>query len=698
MGRLGLVRFAPAIVLVVVQLVWFGVPAGAWIRGLVLGMLIALLALGLALVHRANRILNFAQGDLGFAPVSLVVGLVVFWQWPYAVGLVAGLVAAVLVGAAVEFLIVRRFRQASRLVLTVATIGIAQLLSVVALLMPSWWGQRPASQRIPAPFDARVEIGTFVLGANDLIALVTAPVVMVALALFLDRTRIGLAIRASAERGERAAMLGVPVGRIATVVWVVAAVLSFIALFLRAGILGVPWGSAAGIATLIPAIAALAIGRLDDLPAIAVTGVALGVLEYGVAWNASSPLLVMPIIGAAVFVTLLVRRVQYGRADDPAASTWRLAEEVRPAQVVASARRVWASIQVAVVVVVGAAVVVLPAVLRVDQIIRATAVLAFALICLSLTVLSGWAGQISLGQVAFVAVGAATSGFATSRWNLDLTLALVVGAAAGAVAALAVGLPALRLQGLYLAVTTLVFASIVTAWLLNDRFFDWVPDQRLGRPPLFGRISIDEAGRYYFYSLAVLVVVYLTLRRIRASATGRAIIAVRDNEPGAAAYGVRTVRTKLTAFALSGGVAGIGGALFVHLNQSFDLASYGPGESLDVFVAAVVGGLGSLFGAVLGATFLWGVRWFVPSSEWRFLASATGVLLVLLILPGGLIGLAARLRDGLADRLGVLTERRSAPGTEPDAGQRRSGDRRADDRAEPAAGAVGDVTGGAPAS
>lgn len=651
LARAATTRFAPAIVLVAVQLVWFGVPTGAWVRGAVIGMLTALLAMGLALIYRANRIVNFAQADLGFAPVSLVIGLVVFWQWPYAIGLLAGLAGAVVVGATVEFGLVRRFRQASRLVLTVATIGVAQLLSVLALIMPAWWGQRPASQRIPAPFDARLTIGTFVLGANDLIALVAAPTVMVALALFLDRTRIGLAIRASAERSDRAAMLGVPVSRVATIVWVVATLLSFAALFLRAGILGIPWGSAAGVATLIPAIAALAIGRLDDLPAIAVTGVALGILEYGVSWNASSPLLVTPIIGGAVFVTLLVRRVQYGRADDPRASTWRLAEEIRPATPPAAIRVTWRTLRIAGLSLLLAALVVLPFVLRVDQVIKATAIVAFSVVCLSLVVLSGWAGQISLGQVAFVAVGAATSAAATSRWNVDLTLALLVGGVAGAVAALAVGLPALRLQGLYLAVTTLVFAAIVTAWLLNDRFFDWVPSTRLTRPPLLGRVQVDDANRYYFYSLAVLVIVYSALRRLRSSATGRAIIAVRDNEPGAASYGLRTVRVKLTAFALSGGVAGVGGALFVHLNQSFDLASYGAGESLDVFAATVVGGLGSLVGAVLGATFLWGIRWFVPANEWQFLASSTGVLFVLLVLPGGLAGLAARVRDRAVERL-----------------------------------------------
>ena len=349
-------RWIPAAGLVTVQLIFFQVPAGAWIRGVVIGMLTALLAIGLALVYRANRIVNFAQADLGFLPVSLVIGLVVFWGWPWGVGLVIGLLGAIVLGAVVEFAFVRRFRHASRLVLTVATIGITQLLAVGALLMPRLWGQRPTSQRIPAPFDATVTIGTFVLGANDLLALVAAPLAMAAVAFFLDRTRLGIAIRATAERSDRAAMLGIPVSRLATLTWVVASLLSFIALFLRAGILGVPWGTAIGATALVPAIAALAIGQLSDLPAIAVTAIALGVLEYGVSWNASSPLLVAPIIGAAVFVTLLARHVQVGRADVSETSSWRLAEEIRPVAASGVARRRWRAIRITLwVVLVGCA-------------------------------------------------------------------------------------------------------------------------------------------------------------------------------------------------------------------------------------------------------------------------------------------------------------------------------------------------------
>ena len=641
-------QFAPALGLVAVQLVFFGLPAGAWIRGVVLGLLIALLAVGMALVYRANRVINFAQADLGFVPTSLAVGLIVFSGLPYLFGFGVGLAAAVALGAIVELAFVRRFARASRLVLTVATIGITQLLAAFALLVPRMWDQSAASQRIPPPVDWKVTVGTFILSANDLIALIVAPLAMIGVAVFLGTTRIGTAIRGSAERSERALMLGIPVAWLSTLVWAIAAGLSFLALFLRAGILGVPLGAALSLTALVQALAALVIGRLRNLPTVATTAVALGVLEYGVSWNASSPLLVMPIIGAFVLVALLLQRRQYGRADRDEAAGWRLADEVRPLRPAVARLPLVRLVRwgCAALVLVGLALI--PMLLRTDQIIKATAVVVFAVIGLSLVVLSGWAGQISLGQMAFVAIGAAVSAKCTLNWNVDVTLALSAGGAAGAVAAFVVGLPALRLRGLYLAVTTLVFALAVNSWFLNRQFFDWVPQERIERLPVFGVIDISTPTRFYLFALVVLALVFAALRGIRHSRTGRAIVALRENELAAQAFSVSPMPVKLTAFTLSGAVAGVAGGLFVHLSQSFDLSSYTAAESLNVFTAAVVGGLGSLFGGVLGAVFLRGSEWFITAPEWRLLSSAIGVLIVLLILPGGLASLVIKVRDRLA--------------------------------------------------
>jgi len=638
-------QFAPAIALVAVQLVFFGMPAGAFIRGIVLGLLTALLAVGMALVYRANRVINFSQADLGFVPTSLAVGLIVFSGLPYLFGFGVGMAAAIALGVIVELAFVRRFATASRLVLTVATIGITQLLAAAALLIPRMWDQSAASQRIPPPVDWKLTVGTFILSANDLIALIVAPLAMIAVAVFLGTTRLGTAIRGSAERSERALMLGIPVAWLSTLVWAIASGLSFLALFLRAGILGIPLGAALSLVALVQALAALVIGRLRHLPTVAATAVALGVLEYGVAWNASSPLLVAPIVGAAVLIALLLQRRQYGRADRDEAAGWRLADEVRPLEPQVARLPLVRLMRWGTAALILLGLVLIPIMLRTDQIIKATAVAVFAVIGLSLVVLSGWAGQISLGQMAFVAIGAAVSGKCTITWNVDITVALLVGGVAGAAAAFVVGLPALRLRGMYLAVTTLVFALAVNSWFLNRQFFDWVPQQRVERLPLFGRIDISSPTRYYAFTLVVLGLVFIGLRGVRHSRTGRAIVAMRENELAAQAFSVSPVPVKLTAFTLSGAVAGVAGGLFVHLSQSFDLSSYTAAESIDVFTAAVVGGLGSLFGGVLGAVFLRGSQWFITAPEWRLLASAIGVLIVLLIIPGGLASLVIKIRD-----------------------------------------------------
>jgi len=639
----------PALVLVLVQLVFFGVPFGAWIRGVVIGLLTALLAVGMALVYRANRVLNFAQADLGFIPAALSVGIIVFSGLPYLLGLAAGLGASIVLGALVELAIVRRFARSPRLVLTVATIGITQLLAVFAILIPRLWDENAASQRIPPPFDWKLTIGSFILNANDFIAMIVAPLAMLVVVLFLTRTRIGTAVRAAAERSERASLLGIPVGGLSTIVWMLAAFLSFLALFLRAGILGVPLGNALSISTLVQALAALVIGRLRNLGTIAVAAVALGILEYGVAWNAESPLLVAPFVGAAVMAALLMQRRGSTRLDQDTTASWRLADEVRDLDPAVARLPLVRLLRYGTYALVPIGLVIIPLVLRSDQVIKITAIAIFAIIGLSLVVLTGWAGQISLGQVALVAIGAAVSAKLTLEWNVDLTLALLAGGAVGALAAFLVGLPALRLRGLYLAVTTLVFAMSVISWLLNDRFFSWVPgNKRIERPPLFGRIDVETPTRFYVYTLVVLAISMMAVRGIRRSRTGRAILALRDNEKGAQAYSLSATKVKLTAFTISGTLAGVAGGLFSHLNHSFDLQSYGVGKSLDVFTASVVGGLGSMFGAVLGAVYLRGTEWFVTAEEWRFLSSAAGVLLVLLVVPGGLGALVIKIRDQLA--------------------------------------------------
>ena len=645
-------RFAPVAAILVLQLIVFPVPAGVWVKGAIVGGLTALIALGMALTWRSNGVVSFAQGDLGMAPVVLVHLLIVSWGWSWYAAVPTGLVVAGLLGAIVELAIIRRFRTAPRLLLTVATIGLAQVLGGLAIVLPRLFDTTVLAPRIDPPFSFTFNIGRTVFTSSELLALIAVPVVVAVLALLLQRTNLGLAARAAADSADRASLFGIPVGRVQTAVWSLAAVLAFVAVLLRAGVLGLPIGTALSLGVLLRALTALLIGRLTDLPVIAATSVALGVLELGVAFNASSTVVLDPILAGVVAGGLLLRGVsgRKARVSDSDATSWRSADEVRPIPV-ALARltpvRLVRTGGIAVLVTIGIA---LPYLLPVDRSLKSSAVLIYALLGLSMVVLTGWAGQVSLGQVALFAIGAAVGAEATSAWGLDLLLALPVAGLAGAAAAVVIGAPALRLRGLELAVVTLAAAIAVTSWMLNPRFFDWVPTARIERPALLGRFDITSATAIHHLSLALLLGGLACLRGIRNSRTGRALLAARDNERAAQAYGLSPLRLRLTAFALSGAIAGLAGGMFAHHQQAFGVQPFTPGQNFAVFTMVVLGGIGSPMGAVLGALWLQGIRWFLPG-EWQLLASGAGVLFILLIVPSGLGGLVLRLRDAWLSRI-----------------------------------------------
>lgn len=216
-GGLGVIggraqRAVPAAAVLVVQLWLFPMPAGVWLRGVVLGLLGSLMATGLGLVYRLNKIVNFAQGDLGTAPAVLAVGLIALSGVNFFLGLAAGLAAVVVLTVIIEVLILRRFSRAPRLVLTVATIGLSQALVVLSLLIPRLWGQAPiATAVIGFPWHLAIGVSAEVLNANDLVATVVSVACLGTVWLWFTRSETGIAARAAGDRRARAAMLGIPV-------------------------------------------------------------------------------------------------------------------------------------------------------------------------------------------------------------------------------------------------------------------------------------------------------------------------------------------------------------------------------------------------------------------------------------------------------------------------------------------------------
>jgi branched-chain amino acid transport system permease protein len=634
----------PALVIVAVQLVFFPMPFGGVVSGVVLGLLGSLAALGLALVWRANRVINFAQGDLGAAPATLAVLLITLSGLPWLLGMTIGLAAAVLVGLLADVLVIRRFFRSPRLIMTVATLGLSQILAFATLGLPQLWGEGPAIRSLPAPFEWSAEIGGVVFDANDLIAVIVAPLLLAAVAVLLRFTDTGIAVRAAAERVERAAVLGIPVRRLEAQVWTLATVLSFCSVALTAGVASLPNGFGLGLGVLLRALAALVVGRMTHLVAITTTAVALGVLEAGIQWNTGERWLVSPFLAVLIVVSLLLERRRTSRVDTDQTSSWQTTGDVRP-----TPYRLARLPEVRVVRWVGglalAAVALgLPLLIGTNGQLKAGVIVVFATIGTSIVVLTGWAGLVSLGQMAFVGAGGAVGAWVMVERGWDPLVAMVVAGVVGAAVAVVVGLPALRLRGMYLAVTTLALSLAASDWIFSNKIADWIPRGSFPRPALLGRFELNTPLRIYYFALVVLGLAVIALRGIRNSRTGRVLVALRDNEGGATAYGISTTRAKLTAFALSGAVAAVAGVVMVISQGAFRDVSYGPWESVDVFIATVIGGLGSLAGAVLGAVFQRGAQWLLPA-PWSFLATGAGVLFVLLSMPDGIGGLGFRIRD-----------------------------------------------------
>jgi branched-chain amino acid transport system permease protein len=651
----------PFLVLVALAVVVWDPTLGIVVQGALIGSISALLAVGIALVYRANRIVNFAQGDLGVVPSILAILLLapdqpggppdLFTGLPYLVALAVGLLAAVVLGFLVEKLFILRFSRAPRLLLTVATIGVAQLLAGVALFMPRWFGFKGmGAPRLDPPFDVSTRIGGVVFDDNDLMVFILVPLLLGGLSWFLRGTRLGIAIRGVAERSDRAATLGVPVGRIQTTVWVLTTVLAFVTVFLRSGVISVPIGSALGIGVLVRALAAAVIGRMESFPRITAAAIGLGVVEQAIVYDTGRDIYVFPVVfGIIVVAAALNRRRRGDRVADDIASTWQAVREIRP--IPTELRRVpeVRAARYGALGLLGAVIVALPLLLPDGKLTIATDTAIVATVAVSLVLLTGWAGHVSLGQMAFAAIGGAAGGWVTQSAELDLALGLLAGGLLGAAVAVVVGLPAARAGGLTLAVITLAMASATLYWLLNPEFFGWVPRGRFQEDPtLFGSIPIESEASFYALAVSVLAIAIAMLVGIRRSRTGRVLIALRENPRAAESYGISTMRTMLSAFAFSGFVAAMAGALFVHhqqgLSNSFAGNPFAPEASLRVFSIAVIGGLGSIPGAIAGTVYVFAVQYYMLP-EYRFLATGFGLLVVLLILPGGLGAGFAEARD-----------------------------------------------------
>ncbi|HUP85474.1 MAG TPA: ABC transporter permease [Acidimicrobiales bacterium] len=624
-------------------------PIGIVVLGAVFGSFYALTALGLVLIYRANRVVNFAQADVGAVAGVLAIEFNIHGL-SYFLSVFLGLVIAGTIGALVNVVVIRRFRQAPRLIVAVATIGIAQILSGIALVIPFLWEGRGGFK---TPFDVRFRVNPAVFTGDHLVAMVAVPLVMLAVIAFLRFTDYGIVIRAAAENGDRASLLGVPVPRLSTIVWAIAGVLSAVAVILRVPILGFTSFvsvSGAGNALLLRTLASAVIGRMENLPRTVVAAIGIGIFESAAIWQVPRTTVVDAMLVVIILVALFLQRGFFTRAAETGISTWKAIKEVRPipAELAKLPEVRWTFRVLRLVLI--AFVLLYPQIAGPTNEAAMTLVFVYSMVAVSLLILTGWAGHISLGQFALVGFGAATTSVLYGRHGWDITLAIVAGTIVTALVALVIGLPALRIRGPFLAVTTLAFAVTSSTFFLEDRYLPWFIESSIKRPVLWNRLPLVENWQMYYFALACLGLVIIATRNLRKSHTGRVLIAVRDNETQAEANTMNTTKLKLTAFVISGAIAGFAGGVYVMTQNGLNTDSFDAAISIKLFSMVVIGGLGSLPGAVLGAVYVRSAEFFLPPA-YSLLASGFGILFLLIFLPEGLGGLLYKVRDAFLRRV-----------------------------------------------
>jgi branched-chain amino acid transport system permease protein len=668
----------------VMQVLPGGTPSSVLVAGTVGAAPLVLNAIGLVLVYRANRFLNFAQVQIGLFAAVLFDGLyrgqlvlhkvhgicsVCVGSYPgetartvnFVLSAVIALLAAGLISLVVYLLVVRRFARAPVLVSSIVTVFLAQALlgfqSQLTQKLVSFDEVQKGRQlaKVEPPYDPVVTVGGFPVHFPQLVLVLLVPVLLAGTAFYLRRTSTGVAIRAAAENPQRAATLGVNVASVTSRIWVLAGLLSGIAAILPAFLGGVGGGSGSGdreaptipISQLVVLLTVLVLARFTSIWMAGVAALVLSILSTTVQVSYSSQ---VPLEACYVFLVgglLLLQRDTSTRATREDFSGLEVTRELRPIPdelrgLPVVKRYVRLGSFVGAVALLG-----LPFTLSVSQTSLLTDSLGLCIVGLSLLVLTGWGGQVSLGQFGFASIGA----WMAAVSGLPFLFALVAAGLAGAVAAVVVGLPALKLKGLSLAISTIAFALSARALFIDDRYLGGMIPDTLTMPKLLGVDLAEERATYYLTLVIVLgfCAVVMGLRRTR---TGRVLIALRSNEATAQSFGISALRARLIAFSVSGFMAAVAGALLAYHLGRVAPQAFSPDKSLIVFLYSVLGGLGGIAGPLLGMAFYALVSFFFQSNPLvQYLGAGAGAILLMLVAPGGLAQLVYGVRDAMLRRL-----------------------------------------------
>ncbi|HET8618691.1 MAG TPA: branched-chain amino acid ABC transporter permease/ATP-binding protein [Acidimicrobiales bacterium] len=627
--------------------------------GLGAGGVYAALALALVITYRASGVVNFATGAMALYTAYTYAGLrkgellvpipglpktVDLGQelgfWP---AVAVSMLVAALLGALLYVLVFRPLRDAPPLAKAVASLGVLVVIQGVLAIR-----QGTVAVSVAPIFPAeRWELGSVIILSDRFWLAVTVVVLALVLAAGYRYTRFGLLTRATAESQTGAYVSGVSPDRIALVNWMISAMVAGIA-----GILIAPVSPLTPVTYtlfVVPALAAAVVGRFQYLLPIVAAGLAIGMLQSE-ALSLVSDVSWMPQTGSAELVPLiviLVALVAVGGGIPARGGLIRqkLGRAPRPRSLLGPA---------VVGAVVGAAALVLT-----DGTWRSAVIGTFiaAVIGLSLVVVTGYAGQVSLAQLALAGTAAYSLSTLTEDWGVPFPLAPLLAALVSTVIGVAVGLPALRTRGLTLGIVTLALAYAIEAvWFRNSEI---VPSSgaRVTPPSMFGIDLGIGAGAEFpriefgLVCLVTLVLVALGVAILRRSTLGSAMLAVRANERSAAAAGVNVVRVKVVSFALASFIAGLGGSLLAYRRGVVSFDSFTAIGGLALLSTAYLAGITSVWGGInagilasSGITFIALDRW-VDLGEWFQVISGVLLIVTLITNPEGIAAMGHEIAD-----------------------------------------------------
>ena len=620
----------------------FGVEitTGMLALGLVTGTTYGLMAAGLVLVYQSSRVVNLAHGAIGSLGAAVLGVAVVNWHLPYWIAFVVALAVGAAAAGVVETAAVRRLRGVPKPMSVIATLGFSQFFMLIVL---SLFSQVGSGSRYPLPpWVPTLTVAETVMTRAHVAMLVLSPIVIAALFAFLRWSPYGIAIRAAAASPDGARLTAISPGRMSLLSWGAAGALATFTAVLIFPTLGFLPVEQLGPSLLLRGLVGAVIARMSHLPRALGAGIGVGMAEAVIFANYGQSGTVEVLMFALILGALLFQQ-RHGLRDRER-SSWATVQAWPPLPAAVRALPVVRLMAPSLALAAVAVALLLPAFVSNETAGHFIAIFAVATVGLSLTLLTGLGGELSLGQMATAGIGAVASHHAivqTENYFVSFAVAGLVGAGAS----ILIGLPALRIRGLMLSVTTLGFALMAEKWLYQQ---SWAMGDGVdtGRP-IIGSFVLDNGRRYYYFAFGILLVALWLTQNIRRSSFGQSLVALRDNEEAARAFTIPATRRKLQTFAFGGVLAGVGGAVFGHSVSRLVPGDFAVQQSIEVAAVAVVGGLSLLVGPLLGALYVIGVPAFLPLDSAGLAGTALGWLLLVLYAPGGIPQLLRPLRDRL---------------------------------------------------